>query len=158
SDTANIHPNDLATAGSAGVFRNLEELIKHDRTVDMKVFNPVLLEYFKFKDQLLELPYYSGPSMMYYNKTLLTRSRVKLPEEYERADQWYWDKGFLESCRQLTGGAGDTKTYGYGGMARSLAMAAAAVWSNGGDLIDWKTHSRALLTSAPTLEAFQIQA
>jgi multiple sugar transport system substrate-binding protein len=157
-DTANIHPNDLATAAAAGVFRELDGFIKGDRTIDIKLYHPVVLDYFRYKGKLLEFPYYSGPSMMYYNKTLLTRHGVKLPEEYERANQWSWDQGFLEACRKLTQGAGDAKTYGYGGMARALAMVAAAVWSNGGDLIDWQGHTKAYLTTPATLEVFQQQA
>ena len=157
-DVAAIHPNDLATVGAAGGYKALDDLVAKDRTIDLKLFQAGLLDYFKFKGALLQLPYYSGPSMLFYNKTLFQRAGVKLPEDYDREGKWTWDGGFLEAARQLTQGAGGAQTFAFHPKARALAMQASAVWSNGGDLIDWAGHSRALLTTPATLEAFQLQA
>src|SRR5262249_33455458 len=104
------------------------------------------------------MPYYSGPSMLYYNKTLFQKLGVKSPEAYEKAGQWEWDTGFLDAARRLTQGSGDQKAYGFGGLARIIQMAVCPGWCNGGDGIDWKTHGRAQLTTQPTLDALQVQA
>ena len=157
-DAAAIHPNDLATVAAAGGYQRLDDLVAKDKTVDVKLFQTGLLEYFKFKGGLLQLPYYSGPSMMFYNKTLFQRSGVKLPDDYDREGKWTWDGGFLEAARQLAQGSGGSRIYAFHPKARALAMQASAVWSNGGDLIDWANHSRSALTTPATLEAFQIQA
>jgi ABC-type glycerol-3-phosphate transport system substrate-binding protein len=157
-DTAYVHPNDLTIVAAPGGLQNLDGFLKNDKSVDIKIYNSTVLEYFKFKGVLLLLPYYSGPSMLYYNKTLFKKYGVKLPEEYDRAGQWQWETGFLEAARQLTRGGGDQKTYGFGGLARIIQMVVCPIWCQGGDVLDWKTHGKAFLNTGPTLEALQLQA
>ena len=101
-DAAYIHPNDLPAVAGPGAYQNLDEFVKRDKSVDLKGIFPKVLEFFKFKDVLYQLPYHSGPSMIYYNKSLFQRLGVKTPEEYDRAGQWQWRTGWMEAVRLLS--------------------------------------------------------
>ncbi|MGH2351808.1 MAG: ABC transporter substrate-binding protein [Chloroflexota bacterium] len=156
SDAAYVHPNDLATVASQGAYQNLDTFIKGDRTIDMKVYYPTVLEYFKFKGVLYQMPYYSGPSVLYYNKSLLKRLSVKLPEEYEKAGQWDWRTGFVEAHQRLTQSAGGTNTYGSDGRT-GLAFLCIPIWCNGGEILN-KELTESRLHTAPSAEAIQTYA
>jgi multiple sugar transport system substrate-binding protein len=155
-DTAYIHPNDLATVASQGAYQNLDEFIRRDRSLDMKVYFPAVLEFFKFKGVLYQMPYYSGPSMLYYNKSLLNRLGVKLPEEYDRAGQWDWRTGFVEAHQRLTQETGGIKTYGSDGRT-GLHFLCVPIWCNGGEIFN-KDLTESRLHTAPAVEAIQTYA
>jgi multiple sugar transport system substrate-binding protein len=133
-DAAYIHPNDLPSVAAPGAYRNLDEYVKRDKGVDLKVMFPKVLEFHKFKGVLYQLPYHSGPSMLFYNKTLFRRLGVKTPEEYDKAGQWDWKTGWMEAVRLLTQERDGQATYGFDGRA-GIAFVDVPIWANGGEIM-----------------------
>jgi multiple sugar transport system substrate-binding protein len=133
-DAAYIHPNDLPSVAGPGAYQSLDEYLKRDKSVDVKGMFPKVLEFHKFKGVLYQLPYHSGPSMIYYNKTLFQRLGVKTPEEYDKAGQWDWKTGWMEAVRLLTQDR-DGQTYGFDGRA-GIAFVDVPIWANGGDIFN----------------------
>lgn len=48
-DAAYIHPNDLPSVAAPGAYQDLDKLIRADRSIDLKVFFPKVLEFFRIK-------------------------------------------------------------------------------------------------------------
>ena len=109
-------------------------------------------------------PYYSGPWMLVYNKTLFEKLGVPLPSTYTEgydvagsdvSDKWTWDN-FLILAKQLVSGEGVDKTWGYIA-PRSLAIFwkqiltghGAKIWSDG--------YAECLINSPESVEAHQFQ-
>jgi multiple sugar transport system substrate-binding protein len=134
-DAAYIHPNDLPAVAGPGAYANLDEYAKRDKSVDLKVLFPKVLEFHKFKGVTYQLPYHSGPSIIYYNKTLFQRLGVKTPEEYDRAGQWNWHTGWMEAVRLLTTDRDGAKTYGFDGRT-GIHFINVPIWANGGDIFN----------------------
>jgi multiple sugar transport system substrate-binding protein len=84
---------------------------------------------------LYQLPYHSGPSIIYYNKSLFRRLGVKTPEEYDRAGQWDWHTGWMEAVRLLTTDRDGRKTFGFDGRS-GIAFVNVPIWANGGDIFN----------------------
>jgi multiple sugar transport system substrate-binding protein len=152
-DAAYIHPNDLPAVAAPGAYVNLDEYVKRDKSVDMKAMFPKVLEFHKFKGVLYQLPYHSGPSMIYYNKTLFQRLGVKTPEEYDRAGQWNWNTGWMEAVRQLTTERDGKSSYGFDGRT-GIHFINVPIWANGGDIFN-KELTESRLHLPQTAEAIQ---
>ena len=134
-DAAYIHPNDLPSVAGPGAYQNLDEFLKRDKSVDTKQMFPKVLEFHKFKGVLYQLPYHSGPSIIYYNKSLFRRLGVKTPDEYDKAGQWEWKTGWMEAVRLLTTDRDGAQTYGFDGRA-GIAFVDVPIWANGGDIFN----------------------
>ena len=152
-DAAYIHPNSLPSVAAPGAYQNLDEYVKRDKSVDMKAMFPKVLEFHKFKGVLYQLPYHSGPSIIYYNKTMFQRLGVKLPEEYDKAGQWQWKTGWMEAVRLLTQNVGGTDTFGFDGRS-GIAFINVPIWANGGDILN-KDLTEALLHLPQSAEGIQ---
>jgi multiple sugar transport system substrate-binding protein len=154
-DAAYIHPNDLPAVAGPGAYQNLDTFIKKDKGIDLKVMFPKVLEFHKFKGNLYQLPYHSGPSIIYYNKSLFRRLGVKTPEEYDRAGQWDWKTGWMEAVRLLTQERDGQATYGFDGRA-GIAFVNVPIWANGGDIMNKElTESRLHLpASAEAIQGY----
>lgn len=147
-DAAYIHPNDLPAVAAPGAYQSLDEYVKRDKSVDMKSVFPKVLEFHKFKGVLYQLPYHSGPSMIYYNKTLFQRLGVKTPEEYDKAGQWNWKTGWMEAVRLLTQERDGRNTYGFDGRT-GVHFISVPIWANGGEFFNKElTETRLYLPAA----------
>ena len=154
-DAAYIHPNDLPAVAGPGAYQNLDEFVRRDKSVDIKGIFPKVLEFFKFKNVLYQLPYHSGPSMIYYNKSLFQRLGVRTPEEYDRAGQWQWRTGWMEAVRLLSQERDGRRYYGFDGRT-GIAFINVPIWANGGDILNKElTESRLHLPqSAEAIQAY----
>lgn len=154
-DAAYIHPNDLPAVAAPGAYQNLDEYVRRDKSVDLKGIFPKVLEFFKFKGVLYQLPYHSGPSMIYYNKSLFRRLGVRTPEEYDKASQWAWRTGWMEAVRLLTQERDGQKLYGFDGRT-GIHFISVPIWANGGDLLNKElTESRLHLPqSAEAIQSY----
>ncbi len=155
-DAAYIHPNDLPSVAGPGAYQNLDEYVKRDKSVDVKSMFPKVLEFHKFKGVLYQLPYHSGPSIIYYNKTLFQRLGVKTPDEYEKAGQWQWRTGWMEAVRLLTTERDGNNTYGFDGRT-GIAFINVPIWANGGDIFN-KELTETRLNLPQSAEAIQTYA
>jgi len=151
-DAAYIHPNDLPAVAGPGAYQSLDEYLKRDKSVDIKVMFPKVLEFHKYKGVLYQLPYHSGPSIIYYNKSLFKRLGVRTPEEYDKAGQWGWKTGWMEAVRLLTQDR-DGQTYGFDGRA-GIAFIDVPIWCNGGEIFNRELTETLLHLPAAT-EAIQ---
>jgi multiple sugar transport system substrate-binding protein len=105
---------------------------------DTASFIPAQVEFWKDKDRLWGVPYYSGPSFLYYNKTLFQKYGVKTPEEHEKAGTWTWDT-FREVARGVTGGSGAEHTFGFDGAQQPVNLqfyTCVPIWSNQAEMIN----------------------
>ncbi|MBI3971143.1 MAG: extracellular solute-binding protein [Chloroflexi bacterium] len=152
-DAAYIHPNNLPSVAAPGAYQNLDNYAKRDKSVDLKAIFPKVLEFFKFKGVLYQLPYHSGPSMIYYNKSLFKQHGVKLPEEYDKAGQWQWHTGYTEAVRLLTQDRGGKQSYGWDGRT-GIAFVCVPMWCNGGGVLN-ATATESLLHLPKSTEALQ---
>jgi multiple sugar transport system substrate-binding protein len=152
-DAAYIHPNNLPSVAGPGAYQSLDEYVKRDKSVDMKSVFPKVLEFHKFKGVLYQLPYHSGPSMIFYNKSLFRRLGVKTPEEYDRAGQWQWKTGWMEAVRLLTQSQGGTETYGFDGRS-GIHFINVPIWANGGEIFN-KDLTETLLHQPAATDALQ---
>jgi multiple sugar transport system substrate-binding protein len=155
-DAAYIHPNSLPSVAGPGAYQNLDEYVKRDKSVDMKAVFPKVLEFHKFKGSLYQLPYHSGPSIIYYNKSLFRRLGVKTPDEYDKAGQWQWKTGWMEAVRLLTQNQGGVESYGFDGRS-GIHFLNVPVWANGGEFFT-KELTETLLHQPAATEAIQTYA
>jgi multiple sugar transport system substrate-binding protein len=154
-DVAYIHPNDLPAVAGPGAYQNLDNYLKRDKgaAADVKSMFPKVLEFHKFKGVLYQLPYHSGPSIIYYNKSLFRRLGVRLPEEWERAGQWGWRTGWMEAVRLLTQERDGRQLYGFDGRT-GIHFISVPIWANGGEIMNKET-TESRLHLPPATEALQ---
>jgi multiple sugar transport system substrate-binding protein len=155
-DVTYIHTQFLPDWNAAGVLRDLNPYAAKDRAVRLDDFFPGVLGFFQPKGTTKGLPFFSGPTVFFYNKALFNRYGIKDPNQYEKEGRWTWDT-FLEVARQATRGEGQAKTFGYNGTNSQLVWNAMWVWMNGGELWD-KDERNFLMHEAAGAEAMQFQA
>jgi multiple sugar transport system substrate-binding protein len=85
----------------------LDSLIDAEGTEFKKDFNPNLFKSFTFEGTLYGLPIASDFMMMGYNKTLLEKKGLKIPN-----NDWSFED-FATMLEQVGGGEGSERTYGY---------------------------------------------
>ncbi|HEX2035367.1 MAG TPA: sugar ABC transporter substrate-binding protein [Chloroflexota bacterium] len=154
-DVTYIHTQFLPDWHAAGVLRDLNPLMARDKAVKPEDFFPGVLAFFQPAGTTRGLPFFSGPAMLFYNKSLFQRYGLTDPNQYEKEGKWTWET-FLELSRQLTRGEGQGKTFGYQGTNSQLVWHAMWVWMNGGELWD-KAETTFLMHEAPAAEAIQFQ-
>jgi multiple sugar transport system substrate-binding protein len=154
-DVQYIHTQFLPDFTTAGILKDLNPMAAKDKAVKLDDFFAGVLGFFQPRGTTRGLPFFSGPTMMFYNKTLFKQHGVKDPNDYEKEGKWTWDT-FVEVSRQLTRGEGQSKTWGYQGTNSQLVWYAMWVWMNGGELWD-KEEKNFLMTEPPAVEAVQFQ-
>jgi ABC-type glycerol-3-phosphate transport system substrate-binding protein len=99
------------------------------------------------------LIYYSGPSVLYFNKTLFNRLGVETPDKLEARKAWTWD-ALVDTGKRLISGQGADKTFGYAGTSSSLHWFNVAIWGNGGEVWD-AGMTKMLVDQPPALAAIE---
>jgi multiple sugar transport system substrate-binding protein len=104
------------------------------------------------------MPYYSGPSFIFYNKTLFKKHGVKTPEEYAKDGQWTWEN-LRKAALEVTKGTGAEKTFGWDGTAVDNLQFyfCVPVWDNGGELTN-KDETEWTITTPAVQEVLQYHA
>ncbi|MCG5216381.1 ABC transporter substrate-binding protein [Streptosporangium sp. KLBMP 9127] len=114
---------DYSRYSSRGQLLDLTDLVKTIDTAQLAG-----LDAFNVRDSYFALPYRQDFWLLYYNKTLLDKAGVKLP------DTLTWDE-YGKLAEQLTHGEGGTKVYGaYHHTWRSVVQAIAAAQTGGDQL------------------------
>ena len=151
-----IHPQWLGSMAARGLVTPIEPYVAKDRSLNLNDIYAGLLDYFRWPTaggKLYGLPFYSGPSITVFNRTLFERNGVKPPDQWEKEGKWTWDS-LRDVAVQLTKGTGGDKTWGYDGITNALHWLNVVIWSYGGDLWD-KDLDRTLLGEPAALEALQ---
>lgn len=154
-DVTYIHTQFLPDWHAAGVLKDLNPVMARDKSVKPDDFFPGVLAFFQPKGTTRGLPFFSGPAMLFYNKSLFQKYGLRDPNQYEKEGKWTWDT-FLDLSKQLTRGEGQGRTYGYQGTNSQLVWHAMWVWMNGGELWD-KDETTFLMHEAPAVESIQFQ-
>ena len=135
---------DFNQFASMGVMKNLENLMKNDETFDTEKYFTSALESGQYESVQYALPYETVPTLMFVNKTLLTREGIEMPKE-----SWTWDD-LYEICKKVTkdtdgdGILDQFGTYNFDWMD--------AVCSNGGRIFN-TTGTESALTDSRVSEA-----
>jgi len=132
-DTMELHPAWVLRFITAKVLTDLSDRAKDDKGA----YIPAQLDFWTYQDKLYGMPYYSGPSFIFYNKTLFRKMNAKMPEEYAKEGSWTWEN-LRKAAQQTTGGSGSDKTFGWMGtdVDNMQFYFCVPVWDNGAELIN----------------------
>jgi multiple sugar transport system substrate-binding protein len=151
-DTMELHPAWVLNFIHAKQMNDLTDLAKTDKTAYVEN----QLNFWIDAGKLYGMPYYSGPSFIFYNKTLFKKQGAKTPEEHEAAGTWTWTT-LRDLAKQVTSGTGAAKTFGWDA-AQNLAdlqfYACVPVWDNNGDFVN-QDNTAWLVDSDPVVEVIQ---
>jgi multiple sugar transport system substrate-binding protein len=134
-DASYVHPAMLPGLAAKSVLTPIESFVQKDKSSHVEDFYPTTLDYYRYKGKLWGLIYYSGPSVLYFNKTLFDKLGVETPDKLEARKAWTWD-ALVDTGKRLVSGQGDAKTFGYAGTSSSLHWFNVAIWGNGGEVWD----------------------
>ncbi|CAG7598362.1 hypothetical protein PAESOLCIP111_00219 [Paenibacillus solanacearum] len=77
--------NSMQQYAALGLTQDMSPLVKKEN-VDLAKFDPALMERSKIDNQLAALPFYSSPTVMFYNKAIFDKFGVSYPK-----DGMYWE-------------------------------------------------------------------
>lgn len=125
-DVFMVLPEDFNTFSSVGVLKNLDSIISDDSDFQKNDYYKSSFLAGEFENSQYALPYESVPTLMFVNKTLLKKERIKVP-----GDHWTWGD-FYKICEKVTKDTdGDGKIDQFGVYDYDWED---AVYSNGGEL------------------------
>jgi multiple sugar transport system substrate-binding protein len=151
-DTMELHPSWVLSFILANQLIDLSEKVKDQKAA----YVPAQLDFWSNKDKLYGVPYYSGPSFMFYNKSVFQKAGMKTPEEHEKEGTWTWDT-LQQLAKQTTSGSGADKVFGWDGahdVTNIQFYTSVPVWCNQGEWTDKEETAWQLDTPAVT-EVFQ---
>lgn len=155
-DVSIIHPSWASSLLSKGFFLELSDRMKKDKALRSDDILPYALEFYQWQGKQYGLPYYSGPGLLYFNKTLFDQYGVKTPDKYEREGKWTWET-FLQVAKQLTRRDLNPPIYGYERVDQGLQWyLSVPIWAHGGELVS-KDERESRLHEPAAIEALQFQ-
>ncbi len=155
-DTMQLHPSWVLSFIGANQLNDLTDRAQNDKAA----YVPAQLEYWSKDDKLYGIPYYSGPSFIFYNKTLFQKMGAKTPEEHEKEGTWTWDT-LQQLAKQVSGGSGAEKTFGWDAATDATNQSTnlqfytcVPIWCNEGELVN-QEETAWLLDTPPVVEVLQ---
>jgi multiple sugar transport system substrate-binding protein len=151
-DTMELHPAWVLNFILANQLNDLTDRAKDDKAA----YIPAQLEFWSNQGKLYGMPYYSGPSFIFYNKTLFKKHGAKTPEEYEKEGNWTWSS-LIEAAKKVTAGSGAEKTFGWDAAQNAVNLqfyTCVPIWCNEGDLVT-KDESAWTLDDPKVVEVMQ---
>ena len=118
------------------------------------------LDNMSYGGKVYGFPYYSGPWMVIYNKTMFDEMGVDLPTTFaegyaDNTDNWTWEN-LVSLAQQVVSGEGVDKTWGYV-TPRSMSVAINS-WMAGNGAKPWTDDMKTCLLNSPeSVEAHQLQ-
>jgi multiple sugar transport system substrate-binding protein len=128
-----------------GLLLPIESAIQKDKDNRKEEFAPPLWDAFSIKGRQYALPREGGPTVLYYNKTLVQTGGVAAP-----TDSWTLAGEYRDAAIKLTRPTGAQDVIG-----TDLNNWRNWVWSNGGELLD-VTETRYALDGPAAVEALQL--
>ncbi len=127
-DVFMVLADDFDKMVSLGMFANLDGMIEEDDSFDREKYFSTALSYGERDNHQYALPYETVPTLMFVNKTLLTKEGFSVPES-----TWTWEH-LLRICERVTKDTdGDGRIDQFGTYNYDWTEAA---YSNGGILFD----------------------
>ena len=154
-DVVKLHASWVLNFILAKQLNDLTDRMKTDKSV----FIPTQLGFWAESEKNYGVPYYSGSSFLFYNKTIFDKAGVKTPEEHEKAGAWTWDT-LRESAKAVSGGAGAERIFGFDAAQQPVNLqfyTCVPIWCNGGELTN-KEETAWLLDTPPVVEVVQMHA
>jgi multiple sugar transport system substrate-binding protein len=151
-DTMELHPAWVLSFMLANQLTDLTDRAKDDKAA----YIPAQLEFWSNQGKLYGMPYYSGPSFIFYNKTLFQKAGAKTPEEYEKEGNWTWST-LQEAAKKVSMGSGAEKTYGWDAAQNAVNLqfyTCVPIWCNEGELVN-KDESAWTLDDPKVVEVMQ---
>jgi multiple sugar transport system substrate-binding protein len=133
-DSMELHPAWVLSFILANQLTELTDRAKDDKGA----YIPAQLEFWSNQEKLYGMPYYSGPSFIFYNKSLFQKAGAKTPEEYEKEGNWTWST-LQEAAKKVTSGSGADKVYGWDAAQNAVNLqfyTCVPIWCNDGDLVN----------------------
>ena len=154
-DTMELHPAWVLSFINAKQITDITDMSKGD----ISAYIPAQVDFWKEKGKVYGMPYYSGPSFIFYNKTLFAKYNAQTPEQHEAAGTWTWDT--LQSlAKEITQGTGATKTFGWDAAqdASNLQFyTSVPVWDNKGEMTN-QDETAWLIDQDPFVQVMQMHA
>lgn len=107
-----VHTAWMVQVAAAGQLVDWTPFAEADATANLDDYFPQQVGFYTYNDGLYALPYYSGPSCIWYNEDIFREKGVKTPWEHEQEGTWTWET-LRELALQTTGGEGMEKTLGW---------------------------------------------
>lgn len=151
-DTMELHPAWVLNYIKANQLNDLSDMMKTDRSA----YIPAQLDFWTESGKIWGVPYYSGPSFIFYNKTLFTKNNAKLPDDYQKEGNWTWDT-LRTLAKQVSGGTGADRTFGWDAAqdASNLQFyTSVPIWDNQGEMTN-KDETAWLVDSDPFVQVMQ---
>jgi multiple sugar transport system substrate-binding protein len=129
-----LHPAWVLNFIGANQLNDLSDRAKDDKAA----YIPAQLDFWSNQGKLYGMPYYSGPSFIFYNKTLFKKAGAKTPEEYEKEGNWTWST-LQEAAKKVSMGSGAEKTYGWDAAQNAVNLqfyTCVPIWCNEGELVN----------------------
>lgn len=107
-----VHTAWMVQVAAAGQLVDWTPFAEADATANLDDYFPQQVGFYTYNNGLYALPYYSGPSCIWYNEDIFREKGVKTPWEHEQEGTWTWET-LRELALQTTGGEGMEKTLGW---------------------------------------------
>lgn len=95
-DVFMVLPDDFNVFSSTGILKNLDNLIKKDKSFNSSKYYKAAYDSGKYKGKQYALPYEGIPTLMFVNKTLLEKEDIPIPN-----NNWTWDD-LYKICEKVT--------------------------------------------------------
>lgn len=154
-DVVKLHASWVLNFIQANQLNDLTDRMKTDK----EVFIPTQLNFWVEKERNFGVPYYSGSSIVFFNKTMFQKAGIKTPDEHVKAGTWTWDT-LKESAKAMSGGTGADKTFGFDGAQQPVGLqffTCVPIWCNQGELTN-ADETAWLLDTPPVIEVVQMLA
>ena len=153
-DVSFIHPQWVASMAAKGELAPVDTYMK-DPAVQATDMWPGALKYYQFPHgkATFALPYYSGPSVWIFNRTLLKQANLPAPDELEKDGKWTWE-AMRDLTAKATKGDGPNKVFGSDTFNSGLHWLDTLIWAFGGDVWD-KDMKKTLLGEEKAVAALQ---
>lgn len=151
-DVMKLHPSWVLRFITAKQLTDLTDLSKDDRAAYLKA----QLEFWTYQDRIFGMPYYSGPSFVYYNKSIFQKYGVKTPDDHLKAGTWTWQT-LKDLAKQVSQGTGADRTFGWDAAQDATNIqyyTCVPVWDSGGELIN-KDETAWQVDSPEVIEVYQ---
>jgi multiple sugar transport system substrate-binding protein len=154
-DVMYIHLQQTPIFGALGVCLDLAKHAQSDRSFAVNDVVQAVYDFFWYKGKPIGIPWYSGPHVVLFNRTLFQSLGVKTPDEYEKEGKWTWET-MREVALRLTRGTPGSADRTVGMQADTLPRLTAWqrwVWQAGSDLYS-RDRTRAQFTTPEAVAAF----
>lgn len=158
-DAFETHPASFMAFVGPGQLTDLTDRTKADKTLNVEDIYPAQMEFWSDKGKVYGIPYYSGPSVVFVNKTMISKAGLKSPSDNWKTETWTWET-LRELAAKLSGGSGSSRTWGWdqGGHGTGLQWFwDVPIWDNGGTMIN-DAGTEWGLNQQPALDVLQLHA